>query len=528
MGLFSKLRSRIRRLLGFGGKSAFEREDFWTDAYSGIILRCGTEAPGDTLANARRLGMDVEALIAEHERRKAASWDVEFNFDLAEVDEQDLRLDERLKQAGLPDREVLTHGRPLSVDVPDLHKRIDLPNEAMPMTRLVRLGIRAMQQRFLETSNEFPTNRFPRGASDWKLKSIRWSEGEQAFYLAGWWKEESRERKPSKMNPACSIDLRRASPAEKPLVSSRPFPKLEQITLSVRRGADGKHVVSNVFADENSSSVPDTSLDSDQPGTLRLTFPSKDLPHLEWYGDWSLWRTAATDFLQRECVKQAGKPADWLQPYSVEALIADDQSVPAADLRASLQSGPAGPAPLPKGKEWPPCPCCGELSLFSQSVDVRDISFADLLPGTSMVIFVCNDCLNGGEWQNCSSVIWLGPADEIVLVDRGQPAPLVQRGQWYASETPAHYDLPQEIQGALDVFEKVSGNPHAHFPPSYGTKVGGVPFYLQEEAVFYDRNGIVMEYIAQIATPEHIAAGGFGYISHSAATGETYIDFQDT
>jgi len=472
--------------------------------------------------------MDVEALIAEHERRKAASWDVEFNFDLAEVDEQDLHLEERLKQAGLPEREVLTHGRPLSINVPDLHKRIDLPNQAMPMTKLVRLGIRALQQRFLETSKQFPTNRFPRGVGDWKLRSIRWSEAEQAFYLAGWWKEESRDRKPSRLHPTRSIDLRRVPPVEKHLVSSRPFPELKQITLSVSRDKDGKHTVSGVFADESSSLAPDTSLDSDQPGTLRLTFPSKDLPHLEWYGEWSLWRTAATEFLQRECIKQAGKPVDWLQPYSVEVLIADDQSVPAGDLRASLQSGATGPAPLPKGKEWPCCPCCGEPSLFSQSVDVRDINFADLLPGTSMVIFVCNDCLNGGEWQNCSSVIWLGSTDEIVLVDRGHPVPLVQRGQWHASETPALYDLPQEIQDALDEFEKACGNPHAYLPPSYGTKVGGVPYYLQEETVFYDCNGMVMEYIAQIAMPEHISVGGFGYVSHSAATGETYIDFQDT
>lgn len=511
-----------------GGKSVFEREVFWIDAYTSHILMYGTEAPGDTLANARRLGMDVEALIAEHERRKAASWDVEFNFDLADVDEQDLHLEERLKLSGLPEREVLTHGRPLSIDVPDLHKRIELPNEVMPMTRLVRLGIRAVQQRFLETSKEFPTNRFPRGASDWKLTSIRWSEGAQAFYLAGWWKEESRDRKPSRLNPKRSIDLRRVPPVEKHLVSSRRFPELKQITLSVSRDKDGKHAVAGVFADESRSLAPDTSLDSDQPGTLRLTFPSKDLPHLEWYGEWSLWRTAATEFLQRECIKQAGKPVDWLHPYSVEVLITDDQSVPAADLRASLQSGPAGPAPLPKGKEWPPCPCCGEPSLFSQTVDMRDISFADLLPGTTMAIFVCNDCLDRGEWQNCASVLWLGPADEIVLVDRGQPAPLVQRGQWYASETPAHYDFPQEIQEALHEFERVSGNPHAYLPPSYGTKVGGVPSYLQDETVFYDCNGMVMEYIAQIATPEHISAGGFGYISHSAATGETYIDFQDT
>jgi hypothetical protein len=166
--------------------------------------------------------------------------------------------------------------------------------------------------------------------------------------------------------------------------------------------------------------------------------------------------------------------------------------------------------------------------LFSQSIDVRDIGFADLLPGTTLVIFACNDCLDDGRWQDCSVVIWLGLHDEVVLLERGDAAPLLQQAQWYGAELINADHLPPEVQGELDDFQAQSDRPFYPLPPSFGTKVGGVPAYLQQEEIFYDRNGVVMEYIAQVSTPEHIAAGGYGYVSFSAVTGETYIDFQST
>lgn len=166
--------------------------------------------------------------------------------------------------------------------------------------------------------------------------------------------------------------------------------------------------------------------------------------------------------------------------------------------------------------------------MFSQSVDLRDIGFADLLPGTTMVVFVCNPCYEEGQWQNCSAVVWLGRTDEIVLVNHGDPSPLWQYAQWYGAELPPAYDLPEHVQQELAEFEQHSDIPCCPLPPSFATKVGGVPCYLQQEEIFYDRSGIVMEYIAQIATPEHISAGGLGYVLFSSATGETYIDFQDT
>ena len=90
------------------------------------------------------------------------------------------------------------------------------------------------------------------------------------------------------------------------------------------------------------------------------------------------------------------------------------------------------------------------------------------------------------------------------------------------------WDLPKEIGEELERLEQQAKTPFLWLPESYGSKAGGMPSYLQTKDVFYDRNGVIMEYIAQISTPAYISANGFGYISHSTVTGETYIDFQDT
>ncbi len=529
MGLITKLQNWFRKRLQPERGSTSPRQQFWADNYAKLILREGGAVSEETLTNARQLGLDVEALIAEHERRKAASWSIEFSLDLADVEGGDPQLTEKLKQAGIPVREIQTHGCQLSVSVAGLYNRIELPDKSMPMNEIVVLGLAAIHQRYAEIPDEFPANRYPNGVRDWELTSFRWIEDSQDFHLGGQWKAEARNRLPSKLRPESAVDLRRTPPAGKKLVSALPVPDLEQITLNVWRWPDGKHVVMDVFASEASSPPPHQSPHPEQPDTLRLTFPSDDLPPLEWKLDWYRARTPAMDFLHQRCCRLLGKPTDWLVPYSRETLFEDyETTVPATDLRSSLRSGPMGPAPLPKGAEWPCCPHCGEPALFSQSVDVRDIGFADLLPGTTLVIFACNDCLEDGQWQNCSTVVWLGCEDKIELKDRGDTSPLMQRAQWYGPELIDHHDLPKDAQEDLDHMEKHSDATYCALPQSYGSKVGGVPAYLQQEDVFYDRNGNVMEYIAQISTPEHISAGGLGYVSYSAATGETYIDFQDT
>ena len=527
MKMISNFLNWLTRLLS--PKPHHWSEDFIEKLTKQGLLMDGRNASEETINRARELGLDIEALIAEHERRKAASWRIEFSLDLADVPPNDAELIEKLKKLGVPSHEIETHGKPLSVSVCGLYKRLALPSRAMLVTDVVAIGIAGIHERMAEVPKEFPTNRYPHGALDWQLESLGWSEADQILWLCGTWKREVRDRLPSKFRPEFSIDHRRSPISVKKLRSARPMSELKSIFLNVWRWPDGRHVVMDIFAKEEACPAPEKSPHPEQADILRVTYPSDDLPQLEWKVEWMKARTPAMDFLFRERCQELGKPFDWLHAYSREALFDDyETTVPTSDLRASLRSGPTGPAPMPKGSQWPCCPSCGEPALFSHSVDTRDIGFADLLPGTTMVIFACNDCLDDGQWQNCSAVVWLRQSDDVVLLDQGTPATLIQRNQWHGEELLTRYDLPTEIEQEVEDFEKTTGPPVYALPLSFGSKVGGVPAYLQTEEVFYDRDGVVMEYIAQISTPEHISAGGFGYVSYSATTGETYIDFQDT
>ena len=529
MEILQKIRLFLQRLLRLGSPRTSTRQDFWADQYAKLILRQGRDVSDETLASARNLGLNVKALIAEHDRLKAASWRIEFSLDLAGTQPDVGGLAEKLKNAGIPSHEIEAHGRPLAVSLCQLYKRIDLPDGRMSVIDVIALGVASIHQRIAEVPEEFPSNRFPNGVDDWKLESLSWSEAEQSYYLSGTWKPEVRERLPSTLRPESSIDLRRSPLSERKLQTARPMSELKSIFLNVWRWPDGRHVVMDIFATEEACPAPEKSPHPEQADTLRMIYPSNDLPELEWKVEWMKAHTPAMDFLFRQRCQELGRPFDWLHAYSREALFDDDESTASAsDLRSSLQSGPTGPAPMPKGQPWPRCPCCGKPPQFSHSVDVRDIGFADLLPGTTMVIFACNECLDAGEWQNCSVVVWLRQSDEVLLIHQGRLATSLQRNQWHGEELINRYDLPAEIQQEVEGFEKTTGPPVYALPLSFGSKVGGVPAYLQTEEVFYDRDGLVMEYIAQISTPEHISAGGFGYVSYSATTGETYIDFQDT
>lgn len=166
---------------------------------------------------------------------------------------------------------------------------------------------------------------------------------------------------------------------------------------------------------------------------------------------------------------------------------------------------------------------------------MRDLAFAELLPGTTMVVFACNDCLDAGEWSTCPCIVWLPRDQPVALVDRGSPMPLLQATQWYGPDYIESWELPEELQESISTLNEesesrivIGESVFPSFPPCYGTKAGGVPRYLQSEPQFYDRTGCAMEYLAQLQTPEHISANGFGYVFHSTTTGETYVEFQDT
>lgn len=133
-----------------------------------------------------------------------------------------------------------------------------------------------------------------------------------------------------------------------------------------------------------------------------------------------------------------------------------------------------------------------------------------------------------GEWDKCSEVVWLGQAQRVVLAGDGDASNLVGLDQYHGFDSLRRGEMASAILGELERLAELPDTPGLWMHASYGTKAGGVPHYLQHDLMFFDRNGVAMEYIGQIGTPDHIPAGGFGYIFFSATTGETYVEFQDT
>lgn len=145
-----------------------------------------------------------------------------------------------------------------------------------------------------------------------------------------------------------------------------------------------------------------------------------------------------------------------------------------------------------------------------------------------MVLFFCTDCHEAGEWDACSTQIWLTSETPVVTQTLRGSAPLRQCVQYYGPDDKHWYDMPDDMQNELERIEAEAASGCIRLPPSYGTKAGGNPAYLQSAPKVFDRAGKLMEYIGQIATPEHIPAGGFGYIFYSPTTQETQVVFQDT
>lgn len=326
-----------------------------------------------------------------------------------------------------------------------------------------------------------------------------------------------------------SISLYRQPPVQKPLISSAPFPVLNEVFLGVWRWPSGNHVVMSVHASSEACPPTRKATHAESPDELRLVYPCAALPPLEWSHTIGLWRRPAEHALHGWSLQAAGKPKGWLLPETTEAVFVDLSDYgPAVDHRASLIAGPGGPAPLPQDIPWPKCPRCGGQTVFSQSVDFRDVSFAHLLPGTTLVIFFCAHCHEVGEWENCTASIWLAPDSPVVLQVLSESAPLHQCVQYYGPDAKHRRNMRSDLSDELDDLDGENTYPCIRLVPSYGTKAGGNPAYLQSDPEIFDREGKLMEYIGQIATPEHIPVGGFGYIFYSVKTRETRIEFQDT
>ena len=168
-------------------------------------------------------------------------------------------------------------------------------------------------------------------------------------------------------------------------------------------------------------------------------------------------------------------------------------------------------------------------------MDMRDIAYAETLPGTTMVVFICKECLWDGNWDNCADVIWLPANKAISLHGERDRSLLRQATHFYGSDNPMSWELPEELQAEIcGGVDEINGMPTIGFyeelwlESSAGTKVGGFPVFLQDGAMTFKRKRVIMEYIAQIDVPINVDFNGIGHIYYSVATGETCVQFQAT
>jgi hypothetical protein len=161
-------------------------------------------------------------------------------------------------------------------------------------------------------------------------------------------------------------------------------------------------------------------------------------------------------------------------------------------------------------------------------LDFRDVAFAHLLPGTTLSIFFCEHCHQCDEWEHCTETVWLPSDSQLGLQVVSGDASLRQCAQYYGMDAKLWNKMQPDMLAELDRLEAGPFYPCIRLSPGYGTKVGGVPWYLNADPEVFNRGGAPMEYVAQIGTPEHIPVNGFGYVFYSAATKETRIVFQDT
>lgn len=352
-------------------------------------------------------------------------------------------------------------GDALNLAVPDTSFGTKLSAKLGTVAEVILHGIRSLHA-YMEGKPEwYPANKCPFGCADFTLTCFTQGHARRSWYIHGDWSAKSLARTPVCLTPEKCVDRLRDGSARKSLVSSRPFPKLERVFLSVDESG-GTAWVRHACATK-------AEIEASRSSLPWVVYPSAQVPALSWDHELFLWRTPVTQALQAMSLRRVGKPADWIRRCSREAVfVSHTGSQAATDLRASLVSGAKGPAPLPAGTAWPCCTNCGGRTLFSQSLDFRDVSFASLLPGTTAVIFFCAECHIAGEWSKCAEVVWISESQEIVLTGEGGASEVIQLDQYYGFDMLDRSAIESEIMEELEQLAELPDTPGLWMSSSYG------------------------------------------------------------
>lgn len=478
---------------------------------------------------ARKLGVDVDALLAEREQKARNLTNIELQLDIASL-ELDADGMPRTGQLSSWESRILPPFSTLSVSLPELGTcgsiRMDNCRE-ITLAEVLSAGIRLIVEKLAESPARF-RHTLPWGICDIELERLDFSDTRktpQMWSLFGGRNASALKRTIRSLNPSLSIDLVRRRTGSVELMRAEPWPRLDWVWLRVDRWPDGTLRVENAFDPSEDCGPIRPPTHPELPHSITLKYPCSG----DFDFGWNLGAgpTPAAHFLRQYSLRQVGELAREAAACGIEAVLCDySDPRPATDPRASIRSGPEGPAPLPSGTPWPVCPDCGASPSFWESLDFRDTPFAHLLPGTSLSLFVCDRCLEAGEWSICATPVWL-PADrEAGFVSKGNPMPVLAARQRIDRErSPDH--VPETLRERIDA-EWPAGLPCGFYFTASGTKAGGIPDYLQADPILFGSDGFLMEFIGQFTSPDWCGFDGFGYLFHSTTTGETVAELQTT
>jgi hypothetical protein len=171
-----------------------------------------------------------------------------------------------------------------------------------------------------------------------------------------------------------------------------------------------------------------------------------------------------------------------------------------------------GPCALPAGRKWPMCDECQAPMAYVMTMDFRK-AVGVAAPKASLVIHMCPK-----HWYEAksTSLVWLKSRDKYRVV--GEDHNVRPGTQWRLMD----YDLRVSDDDPAYRFFKEERSLYLNFI-AHGTKLGGLPNWIQNPEVPVDRKGNQMAFIGHCMGSSDVELGDAGciYLFHSMATGET-------